>query len=541
MGTEIRYPSKTGRSSDKEKKEEEDPVSTLAKESFGIDYLFPLQRMAIANILDASMYDWTFRQLVLFPTGFGKSLCFQLPSLLCPGITVVVYPLLALMNDQKRSLDGRNIPSSLFRGGMDESERQKEFAALRNGRSRIVITNPETLVRPSLRRFLMDAGVFHLAIDEAHCVSEWGETFRPSYLELGACIKDINPKVVSAFTATASPEVAAAVTRHIFGSEGFSLVTADMDKANLRYSITPTMTPFHSLSRLVCSMEKPILIFDQSRAGVRQICEALRERTGIQALFYHAGLSREEKKAVEEWFMNSADGVLAATCAYGMGVDKRNIRTVIHFSPPPSVEAYIQEAGRAGRDGNVANAILIDRWDTRRVGAKEGSGAAIQAPLSMQATQREQRKMNFLALLGTKGCRREALHELMGCSLDSPCSGCDVCDNRIQSMPDGFEEMLEFFTVNRWRFSPRAAAFRLCMSGFLEGSGALSLCRAAGSLRGWREEDVLSLIQQSVRLGYLSLGGGWTKKGRVGMPVKSPDESNSRGLRLKCSIFHRMM
>ena len=502
--------------------DEGDPVSTLAKKNFGIEYLFPLQRMAIANILDASMYDWTFRQLVLFPTGFGKSLCFQLPSLLCPGITVVVYPLLALMNDQKRSLDGRKIASSLFRGGMDELERKKEFAALKNGQSRIVITNPETLVRPALRRFLAETGVFHLAIDEAHCVSEWGETFRPSYLELGACIEEIHPKVISAFTATASPQVASAVTRHIFGNEEYSLVTADMDKANLKYSIIPTFTPFYTLARLAHSMEKPILVFDQSRAGVRHICESIRERTGINAMFYHAGLSRAEKNTVEDWFMNSNNGILAATCAYGMGVDKRNIRTVIHFSPPPSVEAYIQEAGRAGRDGNTACAILMDRWDLRRAegdgvgnGSSESKGKGLT---TISLDQRERRRLDFFAFVQSKACRRKALHELMGCSLDSPCSGCDVCDGNAQRAPDGFTELFDFFTLNNWRFSARAASVRLCMAGVDAGNEEMAFCRGAGTLKGWKEEDISSLIRQSARLGYLHIGKSWLRKNRVGLP-----------------------
>ncbi|MDP2816501.1 MAG: DEAD/DEAH box helicase [Rectinemataceae bacterium] len=295
-----------------------DPVASLAQSQFGIDYLFPLQRMAIANILDAMETGEKVRQLVLFPTGFGKSLCFQLPALLAPGPSVVVYPLLALMNDQERSLQKRGIPCAVFRGGMEDEARRQEQQAVSSGRAKIVITNPESLATQRLKDFLAGAGIFHLAIDEAHCVSEWGETFRPSYLELGSCIEAIQPKVVSAFTATASPTVAEAVARHVFGTEAFLLVSADIDKPNIRYSIEHSLCSAHTLLRLVKEKPKPLIVFDQSRAGVRDICGIIRENTNIDARFYHAGLSREEKKTVEGWFMESENAVLTATCAYGI-------------------------------------------------------------------------------------------------------------------------------------------------------------------------------------------------------------------------------
>lgn len=298
--------------------EADDPVAAMAVERFGIDYLFPLQRMAIANILDGMESEEPLRQLVLFPTGFGKSLCFQLPALLADGPTVVVYPLLALMNDQRRSLERRGIPSVLFRGGMDEKSRKEARDDLRSGKAKIAITNPESLATGNLKEFLAELGIFHMAIDEAHCVSEWGETFRPAYLELGACIQAMKPAVVSAFTATAGPEVRDAVTRHLFGDASFRVVTADMDKPNIIYSVIPSLHPDRSLAGLAERLKRPMIVFDQSRAGVRRLCELIRDATGFDTRFYHAGLEREEKNQVETWFMESEDGVLCATCAYGM-------------------------------------------------------------------------------------------------------------------------------------------------------------------------------------------------------------------------------
>jgi len=167
--------------SDQHASSQEDPVAALASVKFGIGYLFSLQRMAVANIPDAIESDSPVRQLVLFPTGFGKSLCFHLPALVAAGPTVVVYPLLALMNDQKNSLDRRGIPSVLFRGGLEDGEWSGQCATVKSGKAKIVITNPESLATPRLRDFLAGAKILHLAIDEAHCVSEWGETFRQAH------------------------------------------------------------------------------------------------------------------------------------------------------------------------------------------------------------------------------------------------------------------------------------------------------------------------------------------------------------------------
>ncbi len=503
---------------------QKDPVADLASSKFGIDYLFPLQRMAVANVLDAAEGEGPSRQLVLFPTGFGKSLCFQLPALLAPGPTVVVYPLLALMNDQKRSLEKRGIPCAFFRGGMDEEERRRECEAVTSGKAKIVITNPECLATPRLRGFLAGAKVFHLAIDEAHCVSEWGETFRPAYLELGKSVEAIAPAALSAFTATASPTVAAAIARHIFNGTPYSLVTADIDKPNIRYSVEPTLSPLHTLMRLVAEKPKPLIVFDQSRAGVRRLCEVIAGRGGPEARFYHAGLEREEKNAVESWFMESEGGVLAATCAYGMGVDKRNIRTVVHFSPPASVEAYLQESGRAGRDGGPAEAILIrDAWTVDRPEAKRVTGSEAPGP---EAALREERRRAFLAYGSAPACRRETLHALMGAALDSPCSGCDTCDGGPRSAPEGLAELTRFFALNPGRFdSPQAV--RLLGQEKMESLGARRedpsrdafvgesrhfkgfrgtppTCAGAGSLSAWDEKDIRALIRSAAARGLLS-------------------------------------
>ncbi len=465
-------------------------IDEIAAESFGIPYVFPLQRLAISNILDAVDADGPIRQMVLLPTGFGKSICFQLPSQMIKGITLVIYPLLALMNDQKRSLDRKGIRSVVFKGGLEQEEWRSGRESLESGAVRLVITNPETLATPRMQEVLSRLPVFHAAIDEAHCVSEWGETFRPAYLKLGEYLEILKPRVTSAFTATASPMVAKAIASHLFSGEPYRIVSADIDKPNIRYSVEETYAPLHTLTRLISTLERPSLVFSQSRNGVRLLCEKIRERTGLDSRFYHAGLEREEKREIEEWFMASCDGILCATCAYGMGVDKSNIRTVVHFGAPASVEAYIQEAGRGGRDGGHVEAVLV-----RDLGAPEHVPAA---------DTRDGRRQAFMKYTVTRECRRQQLLSLMGGSLAAPCSGCDVCDGAIRALPEGVAEIVSFFSVNSGRFKRHAAATMLGMARIEDGDRAARPtikhlpCAGSGCLRSWDRSDISSLVGQAI-------------------------------------------
>jgi len=511
----------------------DDPVAALAQERFGIDYLFPLQRMAVAGVLDGIERDEPVRQMILFPTGFGKSLCFQLPALLAPGPSLVVYPLLALMNDQKRSLEKRGIPCVLFRGGMEDAERQRGIRALRDGSIKIGITNPESLNSPNLSKLIDTLDVFHLAIDEAHCVSEWGESFRPAYLTLGDCIQRIKPKVVSAFTATASPQVGEAIARYLFGDSGYSLITADMDKPNIRYAVELSVSPRHSLLKLIHTLPKPLIVFDQSRPGVRLLCEFLRNHGIDEVKFYHAGLSREEKEAVEDWFMKSDTGILVSTCAYGMGVDKKNIRSVLHYSAPPSVEAYIQESGRAGRDGDQAQAVLIkDLWKEEIRGAAQADAQSAGPQSSVDWTAqaraaREARKKAFMEYGKAKVCRRASLLSLMGGELSSPCSGCDVCDGSAAAEPEGLPELRRFFAVNRFRFE-KSQSQRLLgepapgAAPAEQGRPHWSLseppaCPGAGLLSTWSREEREALLVGALARGVLEQGHWLYGRKRLGL------------------------
>ena len=221
----------------------DDIVSRVAASAFGIRYLYPMQRLVIANILDAAgtaadgESPAFARQIVLLPTGAGKSFCFLVPALLLDGPTLVVYPLLSLMADQKRKLDAAGIPCAVLAGGQGREAREREMRRIEDGTARVIITNPETLRGEQVLARLASLGIAHVAVDEAHCVGDWGDSFRPAYLELGRVIDRLRPRVATAFTATASGPVLDRIQEVLFGGEAY-VVRGDADRPNIRYSVT---------------------------------------------------------------------------------------------------------------------------------------------------------------------------------------------------------------------------------------------------------------------------------------------------------------
>jgi ATP-dependent DNA helicase RecQ len=484
----------------------EDPVALLAKERFGLDYLYPYQRLVAANALDAAAPGAEpMRQIVLLPTGFGKSLCFQLPALLLPGPTVVAYPLLALMEDQRRRLESLGIPCAVFRGGMSPEERSAAEVAVERGEAKIVISNPECLGTPRLLDFLKEARPSHIAIDEAHCVSEWGETFRPAYLDMGRIADALAPPALSAFTATASPAVFEAVARTLFGGASYRVVAGDPDRPNIAYAVLRTLNREHSLVRLAREMPRPLLVFCSSREGVQIVSRLLRERLDDEEVrFYHAGLERPEKKRIEEWFFASEKGILASTCAYGMGVDKKNIRSVIHYEAPASIEAYLQEAGRAGRDGLRSRAVLLAApWDRDRLNreADEGRRARFGALLDYAASE--------------GGCRRDALLDLLGSPGEGrpPCSGCDRCEGSDHPGFEGEGEIVGFVRANARRFSAEEALALL--RGEETASSEPPRCAGWGAMGSWENRDASRAMAAALRLGAVREIGRGPWKGRL--------------------------
>lgn len=527
-----------------------DPVAEAARTRFGVEYLFPYQRLVVANVLEAAgasrapgappgapgapppddSADIRSRQLVILPTGSGKSLCFQLPAVLLPGVTVVVYPLLSLIADQKRRLEQQGIACVTLTGhggghqggGGETAQAAGENTAPGDaGPPRLFLTNPESLRTRRAQKLLGGREVSHLVIDEAHCVAEWGETFRPAYLELGDAVKWLTPRVVTGFTATASPDILRRIDEHLFEGDGYHLVRGNPDRANIRYAVAPVASRSAALRVLLdrssddATNLRPAVVFCRTRG----ICErtALELRRALddsRIRFYHAGLSRPEKKAVEEWFLDSRDGVLVATCAYGMGVDKKDIRTVIHRNLPPTVESYLQESGRAGRDGNPSRAIVLAS-PREMVGPTGTAGTRMRAITPGPSAAAVSRPGPLTRYLRGDRCRRQVLVEALGADLEV-CPGCDVCDGVARAASPVAEAIVSWLRRRRRRYTPGQAA------AVLAGTARMAPVPwhprrepVFGLLADWRTEEIEEALDELSAAGRLGVirGGPW--RGRL--------------------------
>ncbi|MBR4159725.1 MAG: RecQ family ATP-dependent DNA helicase [Spirochaetia bacterium] len=467
--------------------EEKDYLNQAAQEHFGIPYLFPYQRLAISNILDCASgpVENNPAQIVILPTGAGKSLCFMLPALLTQGITLIIFPLLSLMADQKRRLDSAGIPSLILRGGLSKEERHQAFERIQKGDVKIVIANPEILLAPGVLEKVKQGNIFHVVIDEAHTVSQWGDTFRNAYLELGKIVKELKPRVTTAFTATASREILDRFAEIIFGGIQPNIIRADPDRPNIRYDALPFLSKDAALLKAVQKAEKPLIVFCSSREGTEITARRLKNHLKNQEVyFYHAGLTREEKKKIEDKFFVSTGGVLVATCAYGMGVDKSNIRTVIHAELPTSAEAYLQESGRGGRDRKQAYAVALVPF--------------IPEPDANPDSPDARRKKELYHIFTTPACRRAALLHILEHE-SQLCTGCDVCDKKLK-VPEGLREILELVHRNNRRMTEQK------VSSILKGNLSpdniqkrLYRFKSWGLLSHWSEKEIQEAIRMITR------------------------------------------
>lgn len=416
-------------------------LDQYAEKYFGIKKLFPAQKMVISNILEGR------DQIVLLPTGSGKSLCFQLPVFLQEGLSVIIYPLLALMADQQRRMQEAGIPCAVLKGGMSQTEKQKLWQDAEKGEIKIIITNPETLMQEKNLEKLQKLNPRHFVLDEAHVLDQWGLSFREAYLKVKELSRLFPEALLSAFTATAGPDIVKTIRNYFFEAREPLLVSESPDRPNIHYQFIPVLSKARCLISLVKKYnDGPLIVFFRSREGARLFAHRLkREIERRQVFFYHAGLSREEKKQLEEWFFQSEDGILCSTNAYGMGVDKKNIRTVIHFDLSNSIEAYLQESGRGGRDREKARAIALYSEDDKIFLNK------LSGPLDKK---RFQQLYNIARNFSS--CRRNALLKAMNAE-KAKCGTCDVCQGQSRSIEEYMQELALFFQKNGRLFSRKKA------------------------------------------------------------------------------------
>ena len=324
---------------------------------FGHSGFKPGQQSAV----EAAMYGSDV--LAVMPTGAGKSLCYQLPALAAEGLTLVVSPLIALMDDQIRSLQ-RVAPgeAAAIHGNREPEQNDAALAAAADGSLKLLYLAPERLANGAVARTLRAAKLERVVVDEAHCVSSWGHDFRPDYFRLGDAARNLGAANISAFTATATPRVAKDIA-HRLGLTDPAIVQTGFDRPNISITVVNCSGSADEQARLIDVLSDPgslpAIVYAGTRKQTGEIATLLAQRLRTIAEAYHAGLAGPERKAIQQRFMADETSVIVATNAFGMGVDKPDVRTVVHVSTPSAIEAFYQEAGRAGRDGLASRALLL--------------------------------------------------------------------------------------------------------------------------------------------------------------------------------------
>ncbi|MEL6169363.1 MAG: DNA helicase RecQ [Pseudomonadota bacterium] len=393
-----------------------DDAAGLLTRVFGFDAFRPGQEEIVTAVMAGRDV------LAVMPTGGGKSLCYQLPALCQDGVTVVISPLIALMRDQVRALRAQGIEAGALTSGNTEDETDAVFAALEAGRLKLLYLAPERLAASGTTRLLRRVGVSSIAVDEAHCVSQWGHDFRPDYLRIGDLRAELGVPL-SAFTATADAETREEIAAKLFGERQPELFLHGFDRPNLHLAFAPKSKPRDQVLGFALARKgQSGIVYCGTRAKTETLARALTAE-GLPAVCYHGGMDGGERRAVEERFQIEDGLVVVATVAFGMGIDKPDIRWVAHADLPKSVEAYYQEVGRAGRDGAPAETLtLYGAEDIRFRRAQIDEGLA---PPDRKAA--DHARLNaLLGLAEALKCRRVTLLGYFG-EVTEPCGGCDLC------------------------------------------------------------------------------------------------------------------
>ena len=361
--------------------------------------------------------------LAIMPTGGGKSLCFQLPGIKLNGTVLVVSPLIALMRDQVSALKALGVNAGALTSGNTDDETEEVFNALENGKLKLLYIAPERLANLGTQRMLSNLPISFIAVDEAHCVSQWGHDFRPDYLRIGELRKLLNVPL-AAFTATADPETQTEIKDRLFELKKPEVFLQGFDRPNIHLSFSVKNSPRQQVINFVERRKgQSGIIYCGSRAKCETIAQALRT-AGHEAIHYHAGMDAEDRRISERRFQLEDGLIVVATIAFGMGIDKPDIRYVIHADLPKSIESYYQEIGRAGRDGEAAETMTLYGADDIRLRRSQiDEGLA-----SNDRKKADHGRLNsLLGLAEAQRCRRRVLLRYFGDDIQT-CNNCDLCD-----------------------------------------------------------------------------------------------------------------
>ena len=377
--------------------------------------------------------------LGIMPTGAGKSLCYQIPAIMMSGITLVISPLISLMKDQVNALVQQGVSAAYLNRSLTETQYHKALANAANGKYNIIYVAPERLESNSFLRFALNANISLIAVDEAHCVSQWGQDFRPSYLNINKFISKLNYRpVIGAFTATATDEVKSDIIR-LLQLNNPTVVTTGFDRPNLFFSVIRPKNKSETLLKLIRERNNQSgIVYCSTRKKVEEVCAMLNQK-GVQATRYHAGLDDSERVKNQDDFVFDRKSVMVATNAFGMGIDKSDVRFVIHYNMPKNIESYYQEAGRAGRDGEEADCILL--YSKADVSTCRFFIENIEDNESLSTEQREffkkreeERLKQMVFYCTTSDCLRGNMLKYFGDEHKESCGKCSNCLTEFETV-----------------------------------------------------------------------------------------------------------
>ena len=392
-------------------------LHTLLKSAFGYEQFRPLQEEIIHRTLDGK------DSFVLMPTGGGKSICFQIPALVFDGLTIVVSPLISLMKDQVQALKANGVKAAFFNSSISTQEENEVIRKAIDGDLQLLYLSPEKLIAVS-QTWLKELNIKLVAVDEAHCVSMWGHDFRPEYTQLRTFRNSLPSVPFMALTATADKSARKDIEEQL-GLTNSKLFISSFDRKNLSIAVRGQVEKKKKLQEIVNFIERRKnesgIIYCLSRKNTEEVANHLKA-AGHSVAFYHAGMHHEEREKTQTDFINDDTKIIVATIAFGMGIDKSNVRFVIHYNLPKNLEGYYQEIGRAGRDGLAAETVLYYNMRDFVLYSQFADDSA--------NTEMQKEKLNrMLQFAEAKSCRRKILLSYFGEHLNENCNNCDVCEN----------------------------------------------------------------------------------------------------------------